>query len=394
MDIYRKRPDVHTRWASFENPTAGKGAAGQANRGAKGAAFDSVAAGETKTLLDVQGSGMVCRMWVTLRDRTAHMLRSLRLDVYWDGAETPAVSAPFGDFFGMGLGRRAPFECEFFSDPVGRSFNCFIPMPFRTAARVTLTNESDADLTRLCYDIDLLMDVPHDDDALYFHAHWRRESPNELGRDFTVLPPVHGAGRYLGCNVGLIASPLYENIWWGEGEFKAWLDGDDEHPTLCGTGTEDFVGTAWRMDPFAHRVQGCLLAEPDTGHWAFYRYHVHDPVYFAQDCRVALQTIGGCRRDKAFALRQKQAPLIPVSIDPGGCDKLIGLMDRPQPVDLADPSLPDGWCNFYRQDDWSATAYFYIDRPENGLPALAPVEDRVAGLPEIVAPGRRSEEAT
>jgi hypothetical protein len=37
---------------------------------------------------------------------------------------------------------------------------------------------------------------------------------------------------------------------------------------------------------------------------------------------------------------------------------------------------------FERSDDWSAVAYFYLDRPENGLPPLAPVAERVAGLEE------------
>lgn len=35
---------------------------------------------------------------------------------------------------------------------------------------------------------------------------------------------------------------------------------------------------------------------------------------------------------------------------------------------------------FERADDWSSCAYFYLDRPVNGLPPLAPVRERVAGL--------------
>ena len=38
------------------------------------------------------------------------------------------------------------------------------------------------------------------------------------------------------------------------------------------------------------------------------------------------------------------------------------------------------WVNFYRRDDVSATAYFYLDRPGSNLPPLAPVDERVAGL--------------
>ncbi len=35
---------------------------------------------------------------------------------------------------------------------------------------------------------------------------------------------------------------------------------------------------------------------------------------------------------------------------------------------------------FERSDDWSACAYFYLDRPENGLPPLAPAAERIVGL--------------
>jgi hypothetical protein len=41
---------------------------------------------------------------------------------------------------------------------------------------------------------------------------------------------------------------------------------------------------------------------------------------------------------------------------------------------------PGGHCNFYRRDDWSATSYFYLDRPESGLPPLPPAAQRTAGL--------------
>src|SRR5579862_5229645 len=201
MRLYEKPIGVRTHWISFENASSDRAQAALENQGAKGHAFDSVMAGETKTLLDIEDSGTICRIWLTIGDRSPDMLRSLRLEMFWDGCDEPAVSSPLGDFFGVGLGRRVPFENELFSDPEGRSFNCFIPMPFRTGARVTLANESEKDLAHLFYDIDLLLDVEHPSDALYFHCSWRRESPNELGEEFTILPRVAGSGRFLGCNV-------------------------------------------------------------------------------------------------------------------------------------------------------------------------------------------------
>ena len=358
MNLYEKPRGVETRWASFENVAAGRGEGGKENRGAKGHAFDSLEPGETKTLLDISGSGTLTRIWMTVSDRSPEMLRALRLEMFWDGASTPAVSVPLGDFFGIALGRKAAFECALFSDPEGRSFNAFVPMPFRTAARVTLTNTSEARLPHLFYDIDLLLGVTHTPETLYFHAQFRRESPNVLGEDFLILPQVSGSGRFLGCNLGVIADERYEGAWWGEGEVKVWI-GDDTHPTLCGTGTEDYIGTGWGQGAYAQRTQGCPIADSTQRQWAFYRYHLDDPIYFDGSCRVAIQTIGGSAKEKVIALQEKNAALIPVSIDTGQPGGFIQLLELPPPLDLA--TQPDGWCNFWRQDDWSATAYFYLD---------------------------------
>ncbi len=379
MELFEKPPGVETRWVSFENPSGARGSGGVENKGAKGHPFDHVRAGETKTLLDIHAKGTIRRIWMTINDRSPEMLRSLRLDIYWEDAKRPAVSAPLGDFFGVGLGKRVAFESALFSDPEGRSFNCFIPMPFRFAARVTVTNESDKDLPLLFYDIDLTLGDQHDSHAMYFHTHWRRESPNVLGKDFMILPRVSGIGRFLGCNVGVITDARYEGSWWGEGEVKV-LIGDDQFPTLCGTGTEDYIGTGWGQGLYSHRTQGCLVGEKETGFWAFYRYHIDDPVYFLGGCQVSMQTIGGSGIEKVIEFQQAGLPVVPVTIDPGTTGSLVRLMDLPQPVDLENPDLPRGWCNFWRQDDWSATAYFYLNSHEGSFPKIAHAADRIAGL--------------
>jgi len=380
MNLFVKPRGVQTRWASFENPTAGRNCAAFKNKGAKGHPSDTLAAGTARTLLDVSGSGVIRRIWMTIRDRSPEMLRGIRLDMFWENAEQPAVSCPLGDFFGMGIGRRMRFESGLFSDPEGRSFNCFIPMPFRKSARITITNESGRDLTSLFYDVDFELNVEHTAETLYFHTHWRRESPNELGREFFILPTVRGNGRFLGCNIGLITDPIYEDTWWGEGEVKIWL-GDDENPTLCGTGAEDYIGTAWGQGTFAHKSQGCLLADRENRLWAFYRYHLDDPVYFDGACKVAIQTMGGGEKDKVIEVRRKGARLIPASYYSGvPMSDPVLFFDLPQPLDLSELPHPGGWCNFWRQDDWSAAAYFYLDSPGGVLPPLAPATQRMAGL--------------
>ncbi|HKP73575.1 MAG TPA: glycoside hydrolase family 172 protein [Pyrinomonadaceae bacterium] len=363
QSLYEMPEGVESRWASGENPTGERGKAAQTNGGRKGAPTVAVKAGESRVLAEAQGaSGTVRRIWMTFPDRSPRMLRSLRLDMYWDGAKRPAVSAPLGDFFGVGLGQTTVFQSALFSNPEGRSFNCFIPMPFKTGMRVVLTNESDADLGELFYDIDYTLGDRHASNMLYFHAHFRRENPTRLKQDYEILPRVTGRGRYLGTNVGVIVNQkTYFNTWWGEGEVKIYLDGDRELPTLSGTGTEDYVGTAWGQGAFAHDYQGSPVADEKNLRWCFYRYHVPDPVYFHKDIRVTIQQIGYLAPHSREAIVKSGRPLYRAG---------AGLVEM--------DTSKDG--KFERADDWSSCAYFYLDRPENNLPPLDPVAKRIEGL--------------
>lgn len=380
-DLYRFRKNVEPRWASFENPTAGKGIGGTLNKGAKGRPYEKVEAGETKTLLDVKGSGVINRIWITLSERDPVSLRALRLDMYWDGSDKPAVSVPLGDFFGDILGNSIPFENELFSDPEGRSFNCIIPMPFRTAAKITVTNEAEKQIRLFFYDINFVL-KEHSEGMLYFHAFWHRETDAELGVDFEILPQVKGRGRFLGTHIGVITDPVYLGMWWGEGEVKVYLDGDTVLPTLVGTGAEDYPGSAWGLGTYANRYQGCLLAEENK--FSFYRYHVPDPIYFNSECRVTIQSMGGGIKSEVIEARKGGARLDPVTLgyynEDGTIADMLLLKDMDPVPDMADTSLPSGWMNFYRIDDYSAVAYFYLDAPVNGLPDLEAVEQRVKGL--------------
>jgi hypothetical protein len=217
------------------------------------------------------------------------------------------------------------------------------------------------------YDIDYTVGDRHGKDMLYFHAHFRRENPTTMRRDFEFLPRVSGRGRFLGANVGVIANTeVYKRSWWGEGEVKMYLDGDDEFPTLCGTGTEDYIGTGWGQGQYAQRYQGCQLADGPNMQYVFYRLHVPDPVLFQRDIRVAMQQIGHGGPGMAKAFLETGHTYYRNDPDCSAIDlEAVG---------------EGGLGLFERQDDWSCCAWFYLDKPENGLPDLPPLEERTAGL--------------
>ena len=374
QELYKLPKNVQTAWSSFENPSATKGKGSQANKGAKGHPAETIKPGESKLLLYIQGSGTIQRIWMTVLKRSPQMLQSLRIDMYWDGATKAAVSMPLGDFFGISLGRTVAFQNALFSNPEGRSFNCYIPMPFRKGAKIVLTNESDED-NLLYYDINFIRVNNHAEDVLYFHAFWNNNLHCKLGEDFEILPKVKGKGRFLGCNMGIITDSSYGKSWWGEGEVKMYLDGDSAFPSLVGTGTEDYIGSGWELGTFANLYQGCLIADTIQHQWAFYRYHIPDPIYFMRDCKVTIQQIGMDRTDNVKKMYSNGARLLPVFVLSKG--KQINLLDMDAPPNIMDNKFPIGRTMFYRLDNFYSSAYFYLDKPVSNLPALSDIKLRV-----------------
>lgn len=395
QELYKAPAEgTETRWVSPENPDGAKGQGGKTNKGAKGNAFYIIAPGEKKVIFDVKGAGIIKKMWMSGSIAVnAEQRRSVRIDMFWDGATKPAVSAPIGDFFGMGLGVMASFDNELFSSPEGRSFNCHISMPYRKSARIELTNES-SNYVLYWYDIDYLQVKKLDDDVMYFHTYWNRVPATQLGKDYELLPKLTGTGRYIGANFGVIGNPDYKGTWFGEGEVKVYLDNDKDLPTLVGTGTEDYIGSGWGQGKFNGRYYGSLLADTEHDLYSFYRYHIIDPVYFHNNCRVTIQQIGNAGHEKVQDMLSKNAKLIPVWVlDAKGRADITHLQGEAPTharlldlsiTDINDKNFPKGGINFYRSDDVSSTTYFYLDKPQSNLPSLPALELRMKDMKKQV----------
>jgi len=385
---YKAAPEgVETRWYSSENKAGEKGKAGMTNKGAKGDAFSMIGPGDTLTILEQKGSGIITKIWSANSIQWCKEERQkLSINMYWDGEEKPAVSAPFIDFFGMGLGLTTTFENEFFSMPEGRSFNCAVPMPFRKGAKIEIVNETDK-FIMFYYKINVVQVTELADDVLYFHAFWNRDTATVKDVDYVILPKVEGRGRYLGTNIGVIGSEKYRGTWFGEGEVKIFLDGDAEYPSLSGTGTEDYIGTGWGQGEYANRIQGSTISDKTNDIYTFYRFHTYDPVYFHKDCKVTIQQIGNSTKEKIIEMNKKGAEIVPVwsYVEKDGYDAAKRYLDMDNPPAVTSDEFPGGVStNFYRSDDVSATAYFYLDKPSSKLPDLPSAEIRIKHLKEKV----------
>ena len=310
------RSKAITRSISAENMTGAKGQGGREDPMGEGCARDlgigwkvrpclSIPAGETVVLADIEGPGSIQSIWMTGSIGKQFILR-----FYWDGQENPAVECPMPDFFASGwmnnssgYDPKAPFA-EIQSSMIAvnpcRGMNCFWPMPFRKHAKITIENRHPEART-LFFQINYALgEVP--EDALYFHAQYRQVRPLEAKQDFVILDGVKGTGHYVGTalSVGLNAA----GGWWGEGEIKFFMDGDEEFPTICGTGTEDYFGGAYNWDvngvyttytgPYLgmhHVIRPDGLYRSQT-RFSMYRWHVMDPIRFEKDLRVTIQDLG------------------------------------------------------------------------------------------------------
>ena len=301
---------ARTRSISPENFTGEKGKGGMATDGTGAACTRDlgvgwkispsirIAPGETRTLADVRGSGAIQHIWMTL---TGHWRHSI-LRIYWDDQETPSVECPAGDFFACGWGQYAQISSLAVCVNPGSAFNCYWEMPYRSGFRMTMTNIAAQEMT-LYYQITFTeTDIP--DDLAYFHAQFRRVNPLPYKQVYTILDGVRGQGQYVGA---YMAWGVNNNGWWGEGEIKFYIDGDDEYPTICGTGTEDYFCGSYNFDvgkdqggyrefttPYSGLAQ---VIRPDGLYrsqmrFGMYRWHMTDPIRFERDLRVTIQALG------------------------------------------------------------------------------------------------------
>ena len=270
-----------------------------------------IRAGQTVTLADIVGAGIIRRIWITTDCLDPQLPRLCVLRMYWDNQEHPSVETPLGDFFGVGHSEVTSYSCAVMNMSANwrkpwkaASMNCFWPMPFATHARITFENQGKIDVPQ-CYfhvDYDELDELP--DHELRFHAWWNRDNPDPVpgmlpdkavlnlsDKDNYVLAEASGRGHFCGGNLSV------HNLhggWWGEGDDMVMIDGQKWPPDLHGTGTEEWFHQAWGSQPenaFPYAgvsYHNGIYKEVDERITA-YSYHVLDPIIFHESIRVSME---------------------------------------------------------------------------------------------------------
>lgn len=351
-DLFDLSTPLISRSISAENTSGMPGKGGMVENhlgvGRKGAPNYTIQPGETYQMCNVEGPGTIRHIWITGRwkGNSGHepLLRQLVVRAFWDDQQHPSIECPLGDFMGFAHAHSNSYQSAVHSVGKEAAYNFWLPMPFAKRSHITLTNES-AEPCTVFYQIDYTLGDEHPEDVGRLHVAFRRENPTKLTEDFTILPQRTGKGRYLGAVLGV--RTLHPG-WWGEGEVKIYMDGDKEFPTICGTGSEDYVGLSYGMQQTPYTYHGCSLLQDSkttsdqmdlfenkmvnvpTTYVSMYRWHLPDPIVWKKECRITIQQIGCCL--------------------------------------------------YERDDDWSAAAFWYEPVPSEPLEPMPSKADRIADL--------------
>ena len=273
--------------------------------------FENIEPGETKTIAEIDGAGMINHIWITISPEAPQLNRSdIILRIYWDGNDFPSVESPIGPFFGQGWDETYPWaSLPLAASPVkGNALVSYFKMPFADGARIEIENQADVKIGAFYFYIDYVELEKPAENMGYFHAWYNHqvteadpEGENEWGlladevgknptgeRNYMILN-TEGKGHYVGVNY-FVNSPT--PVWYGEGDDMFFIDGED-HASLHGTGTEDYFNSSWcPNEPYQHAYFGYARTPDDIG-WLgrthCYRFHIEDPVYFDESLRFTIE---------------------------------------------------------------------------------------------------------
>jgi len=277
--------------------------------GANGDAIH-VEAGQSATLLEATGAGVVTHIWITIDSKDPMHLKNLVLRAWWDGEASPSVEVPVGDFFGLGLGEYYVYQSALLAVAPVKALNAYFQMPFASAAKITVSNEGKMRADNFYFAVDYVTMAGLPADVGRFHAQYRQAAPckgwtddwtneyDELtngkknldGKENYVFLEATGKGHFVGVTHAVEQN---QNQWFGEGDDMIFIDGD-ELPTINGTGTEDYYNGAWDfgLQSFAYPHNGApYIVDPERlgGRYCLYRWHTESPITFDKSIKVTIE---------------------------------------------------------------------------------------------------------
>ena len=244
--------------------------------------------GETLTLRDHKGAGIVRRGWITIAPRNNREIqRQTIIRCYWDGEQEPSVEVPVSDFFGMGFGEWH----DYISLPLNMTsggYNCYWAMPFHRSARITVENRSKVRIDSFYFNLDVETHRSLPRETLYFHAQFRRTRPTVTGVPVTILETT-GRGQYVGTLLSM-QRMRGRGLGYLEGDEQVYVDGE-KTPSIIGTGTEDYFSSGWYYDTgvYSAPYHGVTVKDNERARINTYRWHIEDPIPFERSLKFDIE---------------------------------------------------------------------------------------------------------
>ncbi|MCK9422017.1 MAG: DUF2961 domain-containing protein [Bacteroidales bacterium] len=246
----------------------------------------TIAPGAKAIIFNVDGPGMISRIWFTIDSRDPFFLRHVVIRMYWDHEKNPSVEVPLGDFFGSGF-KYQPYISQYLGMTSG-GYICYLPMPFERHARIEISNDTPQEIYAFYYQIDYQkFEGALESDVAYFHALWKRDVRTNYDSNYVVLN-AEGRGHIVGVNMNLQS---YDGSFgYLEGDEMVYVDGERK-PSIHGTGTEDFFSGGWyfNRNEFAGPYSGLIYKNDTTGQIAAFRLLIPDPIPFKKSIKFTIE---------------------------------------------------------------------------------------------------------
>ncbi len=335
--------------------------------------------GESRAFITEQGPATITALTGSLQPAAAdtgyvarnNLLRDVVVSVTYDDAVAPSLIAPWGPLFGNAW--RARDYGSFFvgASPDGDEFR--MPMPFKKALRIEVANRGPTPV-RVALSATVTPGVG--EDAGYLHAEWNRSGPAATPTTPHPVANFNGAGKYVGCFLGVTG--LDDSWWILEGDEEMYVDGETK-PSWHGTGLEDYFNGGWyyRRNEF-DAFTGVMDRSPFRV--AQFRHHLVDAVSFKTHFRMTWErgdqnVSRGYFESLAFAYLDHPAATPPLPAEPEAVRAPENIYDR-QTFMLQLFEL-ERMTNYARAADYIGEYIErYADAPENGVLKLRALEYR------------------
>lgn len=246
----------------------------------------TVPVGVRKNLIYIEGSKAIDHLAIKVApSQLEQVMRQTILRIFFDGAATPQIEAPIGDFFGAAPGIN-PFVSLPFTVKQDGTMICRFVMPFKQNALIQIENMSPIPV-----EIESKISVKdynwEEGRSMYLRAHWRVDHGIKAGTEVRDVPYLlaMGKGRVVGAACYLMNPsniPTAGGNWWGEGDEKIFVD-NDKFPSFFGTGSEDYFNYSWSIEDIFYYPY-CGQPRDDgpctRGFITNFRWHIIDDIPF------------------------------------------------------------------------------------------------------------------